>query len=101
AERDEDSNSPGGAFDGIYTKMDMLITRGDVNAARGNFSISGEFAAPTSDTDYTAYENLVEWIGGANTYLRSSIGGVPQLLCAETVLKAARSALRNKLRMQE
>lgn len=33
AERDEDSNSPGGAFDGIYTKMDMLITRGDVNAA--------------------------------------------------------------------
>lgn len=101
AERDEDSNSPGGAFDGIYTKMDMLITRGDVNAARGNFAISGEFAAPTSDTDYTAYENLVEWIGGANTYLRSSIGGVPQLLCAETVLKAARSALRNKLRMQE
>ena len=79
----------------------MLITRGDVNAARGNFAISGEFAAPTSDTDYTAYENLVEWIGGANTYLRSSIGGVPQLLCAETVLKAARSALRNKLRMQE
>ena len=101
AERDEDSNSPGGAFDGIYTKMDMLITRGDVNAARGNFAISGEFAAPKSDTDYAAYENLVEWIGGANTYLRSSIGGVPQLLCAETVLKAARSALRNKLRMQE
>lgn len=93
AERDEDSNSPGGAFDGIYTKMDMLITRGDVNAARGNFAISGEFAAPTSDTDYTAYENLVEWIGGANTYLRSSIGGVPQLLCAETVLKAARFSI--------
>lgn len=101
AERDEDSKSPAGAFDGVFTKADMLIARGDVNAARGNFAISGAFTAPTSDTDYAAYENLVEWIGGANTYLRSSVGGVPQLQVAETVLKAARSALRNKLRMQE
>ncbi len=101
AERDEDSKSPAGAFDGIFTKADMLIARGDVNAARGNFAISGAFDAPTSDTDYAAYENLVEWIGGSNTYLRSSVGGIPQLQVAETVLKAARAALRNKLRMQE
>ena len=79
----------------------MLITGGDVNAARGNFAQSGLFVTPTSDTDYAAYENLVEWIGGANTYLRSSKSGIPQLQCAETVLKAARAALRNKLRMQE
>lgn len=101
AERDEDSKSPAGAFDGIFTKADMLIARNEVNAARGNFAISGAFVNPTSDTDYSAYENLVEWIGGANTYLRSSVGGVPQLQVAETVLKAARAALRNKLRMQE
>lgn len=101
AERDEESTSPSGAFDGIFTKVDMLITAGDVNAARGNFAPSGLFTMPTSDTDYAAYENLVEWIGGANTYLRSSKSGIPQLQCAETVLIAARSALRNKLRMQE
>lgn len=101
AERDEDSKSPAGAFDGIFTKADMLIAKHEVNAARGNFAISGAFVSPTSDTDYSAYENLVEWIGGSNTYLRSSVGGVPQLQVAETVLKAARAALRNKLRMQE
>ena len=101
AERDEDSTSPSGAFDGLFTKADMLITTGDVNAARGNFAPSGLFTLPTKDTDSAAYENLVEWIGGANTYLRSSKSGIPQLLCAETVLIAARSALRNKLRMQE
>ena len=101
AERDEDSTSPSGAFDGLFTKADMLITTGDVNAARGNFAPSGLFALPTKDTDSAAYENLVEWIGGANTYLRSSKSGIPQLLCAETVLIAARSALRNKLSMQE
>lgn len=41
AERDEDSTSPSGAFDGLFTKADMLITTGDVNAARGNFAPSG------------------------------------------------------------
>ena len=87
--------------DGLFTKADMLITTGDVNAARGNLAPSGLFTLPTKDTDSAAYENLVEWIGGANTYLRSSKSGIPQLLCAETVLIAARSALRNKLRMQE
>lgn len=77
------------------------MASGDINAARGNFSVSGEFKMPESDTDYAAYENLVEWIGGTHTFLRSSIGGTPQLLCANTVLLAARAALRNKLRMQE
>ncbi|MBR8719945.1 hypothetical protein IX307_001168 [Bacteroides pyogenes] len=101
SERDDDSTSPSGAFDGVYTKIDMLITKGNVNAARGNFAPSGVFLMPTSETDFAAYENLVEWIGGANTYLRSSRSGIPQLQCAETVLKAARAALRNKLRMQE
>ena len=79
AERDDDSTSPSGAFDGFYTKNDMLIMSGDVNAARGNFAASGMFATPTSENDFTAYENLIEWIGGANTYLRSSKSGIPQL----------------------
>lgn len=84
AERDEDSNSPSGAFDGYFTKADKLIVSGAVNAARGNLAISGEFEIPVKDDDYSAYENLVDWIGGAHNSLRSSQGGIPQLLCAET-----------------
>ena len=101
AERDEDSNSPSGAFDGYYTKVDKLIISGAVNAARGNLAISGEFAMPVNETDYSAYENLVDWIGSAHNSLRSTQGGIPQLMCAETVIKAARAALRLKLKMQE
>lgn len=101
AERDEDSKSPLGAFDGFFTKLDKIIIANAVNAARGNFAISGEFNMPESETDFSAYENLVEWIGGAHNSLRSSQGGTPQLQCAETVIKAARAALHNKLRMQE
>lgn len=98
AERDEDSTAPSGAFNGFYTKVDKLFIADELNAARGNYAVSGEFSMPTTDTDYAAYENLVEWLGGSNNYLRSSVGGAPQLMCAETVIKAARAALRNKLR---
>lgn len=101
AERDEESKSPLGAFDGFYTKLDKIIMAGAVNVARGNLAISGEFLMPESETDFAAYENLVDWIGGAHNALRSSQGGTPQLQCSETVIKAARAALRNKLRMQE
>lgn len=98
AERDEESTAPSGALDGFYTKIDKLFIAGELNAARGNYAVSGMFTMPIGDTDYSAYENLVEWIGGANSYLRSSVGGTPQLMCSETVIKAARAALRNKLR---
>ena len=101
AQRDEESTTPMGAIDGFFVKIDKLITANEVNAARGNFAVSGAFDMPKDENDYAAYENLVDWIGGSNNYLRSSIGGNPQLLCAETVLIAARAALRNKLKMQE
>lgn len=101
AERDDDATTPPGAFTGYFPKIDKLIIANEVNAARGNYAVSGEFVMPTGETDTSAYENLVEWIGGANNYLRSAKSGIPQLLCAETVLKAARAALRNKLRQQE
>lgn len=101
AERDDDSKSPLGAFNGYFTNIDKLIIGGAVNTARGNMAISGEFKMPESETDFSAYENLVDWIGGAHNALRSSQGGIPQLQCSETVIKASRAALRNKLRMQE
>ena len=99
ASRDDESTSPSGAFDGFYTKIDKLIIAKEVNAARGNYAVSGTFEMPLDTNDTAAYDNLVEWIGGANNYLRSSRYGIPQLLCAESVLVAARAALRNKLRL--
>ena len=99
ASRDDESTSPSGAFDGFYTKIDKLIIAKEVNPARGNYAVSGTFEMPLDTNDTAAYDNLVEWIGGANNYLRSSRYGIPQLLCAESVLVAARAALRNKLRL--
>lgn len=101
SERDDDSNSPAGCMDGIFTHVDKLIVLDDINAARGNYAPSGAFTMPTSNTDYAAYENLVEWIGGSHNFLRSDAHGISQLICSETVLIAARAALRNKLQMQE
>ena len=98
AERDESASSPATACDGLFTKVDKLILAEEVNAARGNYAVSGTFDDPTSDTDYSAYENLVEWVGSANPYLLSDKGGIPQLILSQTVIKAARAALRNKLR---
>ena len=99
ASRDDESTSPSGAFDGFYTKIDKLIIAKEVNAARGNYAVSGTFEMPLDTNATAAYDNLVEWIGGANNYLRSSRYGIPKLLCAESVLVAARAALRNKLRL--
>lgn len=101
SERDNASTSPSGAMDGIFTHIDKLVVIGDINAARGNYAPSGAFTAPTDETDYSAYENLVDWIGGSNNFLRSDAHGVTQLLCAESVLTAARAGLRNKLRSHD
>ena len=96
ADRDVDVNSPATAFNGFFTQMDMLRLNGDICAANGNFRLSGTFEIPTSETDYTAYENLVEWVGGAHPLLRSSSGGAPILYAPESVLKAARAAYKLK-----
>lgn len=96
ADRDEAVNTPATAFNGFFTKIDMLRLSGDICAAAGNFRLSGSFEMPTSETDYTAYENLVEWIGGAHPLLKSSVGGAPILYAPESVLKAARAAYKLK-----
>lgn len=99
AERDDESTSPDGAFNGFFTHMDNLIAAGSISADEGNLVTSGAFADATTDADSIAnYERLVDWIGSAHPFLRSSQGGVPQLLCAQTVIKAARAGLRAKLK---
>ena len=99
AERSDESTSPAGCMDGLYTKVDMEIATGDVNAARGNFAVTGELLRPTSESDTEAYDILVEFIGGASTYLRNSAYGIPHLIISETALKAAWDAFKNKTRL--
>lgn len=97
-ERDESSESAASAIDGVYTKADALQIAGELTAARGNFAFTGAFNMPVDEHDTSAYEQLVDFIGGAHDMLRTSWGGIPQILLAMNVLKAARAALRNKLK---
>ena len=99
AERDENVFSPATAFTGFFPAMDMLVTEGYIAAGQKNLVNTGAFAEPANDTDYSAYEKLVDWIGSSHPMLRSSQGGTPQLLLSQAVLKAVRNAMRKKLRM--
>lgn len=98
AERDEDVFSPSTAFTGFYPALDMLVTDGYISVGNANLANTGAFVDPVNDNDYTAYEKLVQWIGDAHPMLRSSIGGIPQLLIPQNVLKSARAAYRKKLK---
>jgi len=98
AERDEDVYSPSTAFTGFFPHIDALVAAGLVASGKGNYAASGVFAMPADEDDTDAYDSLVEWIGNSSDFLRSSKGGVPQLLCAQTVLKAARASYRNKVK---
>lgn len=98
AERDEAAFNPLAAFDGFYTKLDVLTTAGLISVANKNLKNTGAFAMPVDENDTDAYGKLVEWLGTQHAMLRSSQGGAPILTCAQTVIKAARAALRNKLK---
>ena len=100
-ERNEEGSTALTAFDGFGCQIDALFSDGKVSAARGNYAPTGAFTYPESETDYSAYENLCDFIGGAHPMLRSNIGGNPLLYVTETVLIAVRAALRNKLRLLE
>ena len=101
ATRDEDSTSPNCAFDGFDTHIDAIIAAGDINLARGNMHRTGAFIIADDGVSTEAYDKLVDFIGSSHQALRSSNGGIPQLLLSQHVIKAARTALRNKLKAQE
>lgn len=97
SERDEDVFSPGTAFTGFFPVINALVIGGLISADLGNYDTTGAFAMPVDADDTDAYDNLVEFIGSSHNMLRSAQGGAPQLLAAQTVLKAARAAYRNKV----
>lgn len=100
-DRDEDASSPLTAIDGFYTKIDLLIASGDIDAARKNLINTGAIVAPVDTSDTQAYDKIVEFIGSSHNMLRSNKGGIPQLLIADNALIHARAALRNKLKAFE
>lgn len=98
AVRDDASVIPSGAFNGFFSKLNDLLSAGEINVARGNYYPTGVLSNPVSDSDTDAYEILVDFIASASSSLRSSKGGVPQLLASQGALSAARAAFRNKVK---
>ncbi len=97
AERDEDTFSPMTAFTGFFPHLDALTTAGHIGVAQKNVHNTGEIVLPT-DSSTEAYDKLVEFVASGHPMLRSSEGGIPQLLVTQNVLIAARKAFRNKLK---
>lgn len=98
AERDVNVASPLTAFNGFFPKLDELEVAGTISAGEKNLLTSGVFDMPVDEDDTDSYDKLVDWIGSGHPMLRASIGGSPLLYIAQSVIKAARAALRNKLK---
>lgn len=93
--RDEDDASPMGISDGWYTLMAALIVSGDIATGSGNYASSGDFDAPSSESDYTAFSRMVDWIRQADLTLRKN----PCNLYLPTgVLQNVTDACANKFR---
>ena len=63
AERDTSNMSPLGAFDGYDTLVTKFIASGDISAGKGNLINSGSITAPTTTSDVTALNAIVDWFG--------------------------------------
>ena len=94
-ERDITKKSPLAGFNGVYTVMDLLKTAGYISEEEGNLVESGAITAPADSTSTAAYDSLVEWISSASSFLLS---GDVQLLCAKSVVFAAKKAYKNKVK---
>lgn len=98
AVRDDDSVVPSGAFNGFFSKLNDLLVKGELTAARGNYQETGALAKPSDTSDTDAYDILVDFVASAHPFLRSSKGGVPQLIVSQGALSNARDAYRNKVK---
>ena len=98
AERDNTVLTPATAFTGFNPVIDTLVTAGHISAAEKNLVATGAFVAPADDTDYEAYEKLVDFIGSAHPLLRRDEA---LLYTPESPIDKARAALKNKLKYIE
>lgn len=99
AERDADVFSPATAFTGFFPTLDALTTAGHISAGAKNLITSGALAPAVAGTpDELAYDRLVAWLAQGHPMLRSSQGGIPQLLISEVALKNVRESMRLKMK---
>lgn len=96
AERNTSDLSPMGLFDGFDTKIDDGISDGIIASGLGNIVDSGDFEAPASDTDYTAYHRLRDWLRQAHPdLLKNGVLHLPRL-----VARYCMDALKNKTKQK-
>lgn len=69
--RDTSDQSPLGAFDGLDKKLDVAIAAGEITTGKGNLVSTGAIVAPTSDTDYTAFQQVLDFWRAADAQLRA------------------------------
>ncbi len=70
-ERDDAATTPLDAFDGFDTKINDFITAGLITGGKGNYVPTGTIAAPTSESDYAAFEALLDFYRSAHPLLRN------------------------------
>lgn len=71
-ERDIADQSPLGMFDGYDTLIDAFVAATEISAGNGNLVTTGSLAAPATETDYDAFEHLLEFWQAAHPALRSA-----------------------------
>lgn len=94
AERNEADLTPMGLFDGIKTIIADEIAAGEISAAKGNLVNTSALAAPSSESDVTAFETVRDFIRAAHPQLRKN--GV--LYISREAYFHVIDALGNKLR---
>jgi len=92
ATRNLSDKSPMGLFNGFETKIEAAIATYKIRESYGNIKDSGEFAAPTTGTDITAYIRLRDWLRSANMHLKRNA----VLLLTAQVYQNCFDALQNK-----
>ncbi len=93
AQRDENTASAETSFNGFFHKLNLLVTAGEISAAKGNLKTTGAFdpAATNPETSTANYTRMVTFLKSANPLLRS---GEVLLYAAEKPMTAVRDDFR-------
>jgi len=92
-QRDTTNKTPLGISNGIFKILADHVTAGDISAANGNYAVSSALSAPTTGSDTTAIDRLVDWIRQAHPLLLKKA----VLYIAPDALQNVMDALENKL----
>ena len=93
SKRDNADLTPMGMCDGFYPILDDLVIAGELSVAKGNVVACGSLAAPTSESDTTAYVSLRNWLRNVDPKLKSK---ALVLYITPTSLLNVKDALENK-----